>query len=72
MNFNRYKVVINNERHGIIMNEIMNFFKDILTMDATDKSPIGLCRFECTSDKVSKTVKTKRKREMRLSELMDK
>lgn len=54
------------------MNEIMNFVKDILMLNANDKTPIGLCQFECVKERVPKPVKATRKREMRLSELMDK
>ncbi len=37
-----------------------------------DKTPIGLCAFECVQEKPKVKIKHKRKKEMRLSELMDK
>ena len=55
------------------MGEIVNFFKDMFNMNAIDNNPIGLC--SCDSnipEKTSKKAKVKRKREYRLSELMDK
>lgn len=54
------------------MNEIVNFVKDILMINNTEKMPIGLCQFDCTKESAPKPVKSNRKREMRLSELMDK
>lgn len=54
------------------MNAIFNFVKDILMLNNTDKTPIGLCHFDCSSENAVKPVKSNRKHEMRLSELMDK
>jgi hypothetical protein len=57
---------------GINMNEIINFVKDIFSLNATDTTPIGLCQFECNSQVQPKSIKRKKNREMRLSELFDK
>lgn len=54
------------------MKEILNFFKEIFMLDSNEKMPIGLCGFECAAEPVVKTPKPRKKREMRLSELMDK
>ncbi len=55
------------------MSEIINFVKEILMLGGNcEKTPIGLCQFEYVAQTPSKRVKPKRKREMRLSELMDK
>lgn len=54
------------------MNEIINFVKDIFSLDAKDSMPIGLCQFECNTKAQPKPIKRKKNREMRLSELMDK
>lgn len=54
------------------MGEIVNFFKGMLMINDSEKVPIGLCSFECAqTEQVSEVAKPKRKREMRLSELMD-
>ena len=54
------------------MNEIINFVKEILMLETTEKCPVGLCGFETpTETKKVKKSKPKRKREMRLSELME-
>lgn len=54
------------------MNEIVNFVKEIFMLDANEKMPVGLCSFEHTKEKQAPTaIKQKRKREMRLSELME-
>ena len=53
------------------MGEIVSFFKDMLNINSTDNDPIGLCGFENSSvKKKTRASKPKRKREMRLSELM--
>lgn len=54
------------------MNEIFNFVKEILMLNANEKTPIGLCHFECSQETAPKPVRRKRRVEMRLSELMDK
>lgn len=55
------------------MNEIINFVKEILMLESNERTPVGLCAFEgATIEKPSRTARPKRKREMRLSELMDK
>ena len=55
------------------MNEIINFVKEILMLESNERTPVGLCAFEGGAvEKPAKTVRPKRKREMRLSELMDK
>ena len=54
------------------MNEIVNFVKEIFMFDSNEKMLVGLCGFEHMKDKSSTTkTKPKRKREMRLSELME-
>ena len=54
------------------MNEIVNFVKEILMLESSQKMPVGLCAFECTQEeKPKRAIKQKRKTEMRLSELMD-
>ncbi len=53
------------------MNEIVNFVKEILMLETTDKTPIGLCGFDCIQEQTKRPVKQKRKKEMRLSELME-
>ena len=55
------------------MKKIVNFVKEILMLENGEKLPVGLCAFECSVEqpmKVSKP-KPKPKRELRLSELMD-
>ena len=54
------------------MNEILNFVREIITGRENEKNPIGLCGFECNNVNTITEVKPKRKKEMRLSELMDK
>lgn len=54
------------------MNEIINFVKEIFMLNTNEKTPIGLCQFECATESVPKPIKRKNKKEMRLSELMDK
>ena len=54
------------------MNEIINFVKGIITGDENERTPIGLCGFECEKEaEHKKPVKQKRKKELRLSELME-
>lgn len=54
------------------MNEIINFVKDIFMLDTNEQMPVGLCGFEHTKEKpTQRIIKTKRKRELRLSELME-
>ena len=76
MNFNNCRVVIYKyrtcERQRNNMNEIVNFVKEIFMFDTNEKMLVGLCGFEHMKDKTSTTkTKPKRKREMRLSELME-
>ncbi len=54
------------------MKEIINFVKEILMLETTEFMPVGLCAFENASASPAPVVKQKKKREMRLSELMDK
>lgn len=54
------------------MNEIVNFVKEIFMLDTNERMPVGLCSFEHSKEiQTQRTVKPKRKREMRLSELME-
>ena len=54
------------------MKEIVNFVKEILMLENCEKMPVGLCAFECGAEQSAvKISKPKHKREMRLSELMD-
>ena len=54
------------------MNEILNFMKDIITGSDNEKTPIGLCGFDCEQEtKAIEAKKPKKKSEMRLSELME-
>ncbi len=54
------------------MNEIINFVKEILMLETNEKCPVGLCSFENTAEtKTVRKTKHQRKREMRLSELME-
>lgn len=53
------------------MDEIVNFIKEILMLETKERIPVGLCAFECAVEPVVAS-KLKRKRELRLSELMDK
>jgi hypothetical protein len=54
------------------MKEIVNFVKEILMLETTDFMPVGLCAFENVGTQKTPIVKQKKKRELRLSELMDK
>lgn len=54
------------------MDEIVSFFKEILMINGSEKAPIGLCGFEYAPKEAAPKVKREKKREMRLSELMDK
>ena len=53
------------------MKEIVNFVKEILMLETTEFMPVGLCAFECSVEQPMKVSKPKPKRELRLSELMD-
>lgn len=53
------------------MNELVNFVKGILMPGCCDKTPVGLCAFEHSTPVKTRKVKHSRKKEMRLSELMD-
>ena len=54
------------------MNEIINFVKDIFMLETNEVTPVGLCSFEHTKEKTPpRRIKIKRKRELRLSELME-
>ena len=54
------------------MNAIVNFVKEILMLESNERMPVGLCAFETVVENTAKVTRPKRKREMRLSELMDK
>ena len=54
------------------MNAIINFVKEILMLESNERLPVGLCAFESVTEKPTRVTRPKRKREMRLSELMDK
>lgn len=55
------------------MNELLNFVKEMFMITQPEKTPIGLCSFEHTNTLHKKPErKPKQKRELRLSELMDK
>ena len=54
------------------MDELVCFVKEILMLNKSDVMPVGLCAFEATPTQPTKKAKTKRKSELRLSELMDK
>lgn len=53
------------------MNEIVNFVKEILMLENNEKNIVGLCSFEHIKEKTKPNIVKKRKREMRLSELME-
>ncbi len=54
------------------MNEIVNFVKEILMLETNEKCPVGLCGFEHYNEtKKPRKTKISRKKEMRLSELME-
>ena len=54
------------------MGEIVSFFKDMLNIGTSDNEPIGLCSFDAEPvEKKNNKAKPKRKRELRLSELME-
>lgn len=54
------------------MKEIVNFVKEILMLETTEFMPVGLCAFENAGTQKTSVAKPKKKRELRLSELMDK
>ena len=54
------------------MQEILNFVKEILMLGGQEQMPVGLCAFETGTSKPARKIKKAKKREMRLSELMDK
>ncbi len=55
------------------MSEIVNFVKEILMLETAERTPVGLCAFDCgENEKPKRRIKHKRKTELRLSELMDK
>ncbi len=54
------------------MKELVNFVKEILMLETTEFMPVGLCAFENAGTKSAPIAKPKKKRELRLSELMDK
>ena len=54
------------------MNEILTFIKDIFMINTIDKTPIGLCQFDCDVNTTKKNRKIKQKKKLRLSELMAK
>ncbi len=54
------------------MNEIVNFVREILMLESKDTTPIGLCSFDCVKETKKTKNKPPRKKELRLSELMDK
>ena len=62
----------NTERLGANMDELVSFVKEILMLSKSDVMPVGLCAFETNQTQPIKKVKTKRKSELRLSELMNK
>ena len=53
------------------MKKIVDFVKEILMLENGEKLPVGLCAFECAVEQPVKVSKPKQKRELRLSELMD-
>lgn len=54
------------------MNEVISFFKEMFMIGTPEKMPVGLCSFEKAKEPRKKIVKPKQhKKEMRLSELMD-
>ena len=53
------------------MDEIVSFFKEVLMLNKEERTPIGLCAFDAMQESRVVKTKPKRKREMRLSELMD-
>ncbi len=54
------------------MNEIINFVKEIFMLETNEKCPVGLCSFEHNNEtQIKPVVKKARKKEMRLSELME-
>ena len=54
------------------MQEILNFVKEILMLGGQEKTPVGLCAFETATPTPARKIKKTKKREMRLSELLDK
>ena len=54
------------------MNEIINFVKDILMLENNELTPVGLCGFDVSKEKQhQREIKPQKKRELRLSELME-
>ena len=53
------------------MKKIVNFVKEILMLENGEKIPVGLCAFDCPVEEPVEVKEVKRKKEMRLSELMD-
>ena len=54
------------------MNEVISFFKEMFMLGTPEKMPVGICSFEKNKEPRKKVAKPKQqKREMRLSELMD-
>ena len=54
------------------MNEIINFVKDIFMFETNEFAPVGLCSFKHSKEKSNtRKIKMKRKRELRLSELIE-
>ena len=54
------------------MNEIINFVKEIFMFESNEFAPVGLCSFEHSNEQPKpRKIKMKRKRELRLSELME-
>ena len=74
----RYKVVIYFVESKKVydceakMQEILNFVREILMLGGQEKMPVGLCAFETGTSTPARKMKKTKKREMRLSELMDK
>ena len=54
------------------MNEIINFLKGIFMLETEEVVPIGLCSFEHSKETAKpRRIKPKKKRELRLSELIE-
>lgn len=53
------------------MKKIVDFVKEILMLEGGEKLPVGLCAFECAVEQPVKVAKPKQRKELRLSELMD-
>jgi len=54
------------------MGKIINFVKEFLEAGTCDRTPIGLCAFDEEPNVQVKKRKAVRKKELRLSELMNK